>query len=81
MFISIREVEVVVCVVVVLSLSDEGANHVDGEGQEGDSGPDFDAEVDDESLDEELVGAAVEEVEEPLLGGVGSVVPDVASHE
>jgi len=77
---SIREVEIVVGVVIVLSLSDEGADHVDGEGEESDSGPNSDTEVNNESLDEELVGTAVEEVEEPLLGGVGSVMPDVPSH-
>jgi len=76
---SIREVEIVVGVVIVLSLADEGTNHVDGEGEESDSGPDSDSEVNDESLDEELVSTAVEEVEEPLLGGVGSVMPDVPS--
>ena len=52
---------------------------MDGEGEPGESEPDLDAEVNHESLQEELVRAAVEEVEEPLLGCVGSVVPDVAS--
>ena len=54
---------------------------MDGEGQPGDSQPNLAPEIDDESLDEELVGASVQEVEEPLLGGVGSMMPDVPSHE
>ena len=53
---------------------------MDGEGQPGESEPDPEAEVDHEALDEELVGAAVEEVEEPLLSGVRSVMPDVPAH-
>ena len=52
---------------------------MDGEWQPGDSQPDLAAEVNNESLQEELVGTSVEEVEEPLLGSVGSVVPDVAT--
>ena len=78
---SVGEVEVIVGVVVVLSLAHEGSNHVDGEGQEGESSPDLDAEVNHESLNEELVSTSVQEVEQPLLGGVGSVMPDVASDE
>ena len=77
---SIREVEIVVGVVIVFSLSEEGANHVDGYGEPADSEPDSKAEVNDESLDEELGGTTVEEMEEPLLGSVRSVMPDVASH-
>lgn len=77
---SVREVEVVVGVVVVLSLADEGADHVDGEGEQSDSGPDLHAKVNHESLNEELVNTTVQEVEQPLLSGVGSVMPDVASN-
>ena len=51
------------------------------EGQPCEPQPDLAAEVDDESLKEELVCASVEEVEQPLLGRVGSVMPDVASAE
>ena len=46
---------------------------------EGHSSPDPYAEVDNESLDEELVGTTVHEVEEPLLSGLRSMVPDVTS--
>lgn len=77
---SIREVEVVVGVVIVLSLADEGTDHVDGEGEQSNSGPDLNAEVNHEALKEELVSTTVQEVEQPLLSGVGSVMPDVASH-
>ena len=52
---------------------------MDGEWQPCESEPDLDTEVDDESLQEELVGTTVEEMEEPLLSGVGSVMPDVAT--
>ena len=44
------------------------------------SEPDPNSEVNYESLEEELVGTTVQEVEEPLLGGIGSVVPDVTTH-
>ncbi len=77
---SIREIEIIVGVVIIFSLTNEGTNHMDGEGEESDSGPDSDTEVDDESLDEELVSTTVEEMEEPLLGSIGSMMPDVASH-
>ena len=50
---------------------------MDREGQPGETEPDPRAEVDHEALEEELVCAAVEEVEEPLLGRVRAVVPDV----
>ena len=52
---------------------------MDSEGQPGDSQPDLNTKVNDESLDEELVGATEQEVEQPLLSSVGSVVPDVAA--
>ena len=45
------------------------------------SEPNLEHVVHDHSLEEELASASVEEVEEPLLGGVGSVVPDVTSDE
>ncbi len=76
---SITEVEVVISVVIVLTLANDGADGVDGEGQPCESQPDLNAEVDDESLQEELVCATVQEVEQPLLSSVGSVVPDVAT--
>ena len=76
---SVREIEVVISIVVVLSLSKAGANEVEGAGHEGHSQPDLAAVVHHVSLDEELSSSTVHEVEEPLLGGVGAMMPDVAS--
>ncbi len=42
------------------------------------SDPDSEYKVDHKSLEEELGGASVHEVEKPLLGGIGSVVPHIA---
>ena len=44
-----------------------------------DSEPDSQAVVDNDTVEEEALEATVQEVEEPLLGGVGTMVPDVAS--
>ena len=52
---------------------------MDGEGQPGESEPDLHTEVNNESLQEELVSTAVQEVEQPLLSGVRSVMPDVTT--
>ena len=52
---------------------------MDGHWQPDDSHPDLEDEVDNESLQEELVGTTVHEMEEPLLSGIGSVMPDVTS--
>ena len=41
---------------------------MDGKGQPDDPDPDSKYEVDHESLQEELLGASIQEVEEPLLG-------------
>ena len=76
---SIREIEVIVSVVIVFSLPEEGPDEVHGEWQPGESDPDSEAEVDDPSLDEELTSSTVQEMEEPLLSGVRSMMPDVAS--
>ena len=51
------------------------------EGQPSESDPDLEHEVDHEPLDEELVHSSVQEMEQPLLRGVGSVMPDVPSGE
>merc|ERR1712070_1248836 len=74
---SVREVEV--GVVIVLSLADEGADGVEGEWQESDSTPDTHAVVHHISLDEELASTSVQEMEEPLLCSIRSVMPDVAT--
>ena len=52
---------------------------MEGEWQEGQSSPDSKSEVNDPSLDEEFSSASVQEVEEPLLSSIGSVMPDVSS--
>ena len=76
---SVREVEVIVGVVIVLALTEAGESEVDRSGNERNTTPDLDTVVDDISLEEESVGTAVHEVEEPLLGSIRSVMPDVAS--
>ena len=76
---SIREIEVIVSVVIVFSLSEARSNEVDGEWQPSESDPNSETEIDDPSLDEEFSSSTIEEVEEPLLGGVRSMVPDVTS--
>ena len=50
-------------------------------GEPCDSEPHAETEVDDPSLDEEALESSVEPVEEPLLGGVGAMMEDVASRE
>ena len=52
---------------------------MNSEWQPSESQPDLDAEVNDEALKEELVGTAIHEVEQPLLSGVRSVMPDVST--
>ena len=52
---------------------------MDGEWQPGESDPDSETEINNPSLDEEFSSSTVEEVEEPLLGGVRSMMPDVTS--
>ena len=76
---SIREIEVIVSVVIVFSLSDQRTNKVNGGWKPCKSEPDSATEVNNPSLDEELAGTTVKEVEQPLLGGIGSVMPDVTS--
>ena len=49
------------------------------EWKEGDSAPDANAVVHNVSLNDEFACSTVHEVEEPLLGGVRSVMPDVAT--
>ena len=52
---------------------------MEGEGDPGNSEPDTEGEVADHSLDKEALGTTVHEMEEPLLGGVRSVMPDVTT--
>ena len=76
---SVREIEVIVSVVIVFSLSEARANEVHCARDEGHSQPDLAAVVDHVSLHEELAGSTVHEVEEPLLGGIRSMMPDITS--
>ena len=76
---SVAEVEVVVGVGVVLALTQEGANEVEGASWEDNAHPHLQAVVDDDTVDEEALEAAVEEVEHPLLSRVGAMVEDVAT--
>ena len=76
---SVREVEIVVGVVVVLALAEAGANEVEGHWEPRNAEPHTHAVVNDHTIEEEALEATVEEVEQPLLGCVGSVVPDIAS--
>ena len=52
---------------------------MDGSWDPDHSKPDSATKVNNPSLDKELSSASIKEMEEPLLGGVGSVVPDVTS--
>ena len=76
---SVAEVEVIVGVGVVLALAKDGADEVEGAGWEDNAHPDAEAVVDEHTLQEEALEAAVHEVEQPLLGGVGAMVEDVAT--
>ena len=78
---SVREVEVVVSVVVVLPLAEAREDEVEGAWEPRDAEPDSEGEVANPSLDDETLEAAVHEVEEPLLRGVGAVVEDHAASE
>ena len=73
---SVREVEVIVGVLIVLTLSEDGADKVEGSWDPSDAEPDTESVVEDDTLDEESLESTEEEVVEPLLGGVGSVVED-----
>ena len=52
---------------------------MEADGESGDSEPHSQAVVDDDTVEEESLEAAVHKVEEPLLGGVGAMVPDVTT--
>jgi len=76
---SITEVEVVVSVSIVLTLTEDGSNEMESGSGEGDTGPDAETVIDDDTVDEEALEATVHEMEEPLLGRVGSVMEDVTT--
>ena len=76
---SIREIEVVVGIVVIFSLTKAGANEINSHWKPCNYDPDSEYKVNHESLEEKLGGASVHEVEKPLLGSIRSVVPHIAS--
>ena len=76
---SVREVEVIVSIVIILSLSDEGTDEVDRGWDPDHSKPNSAAKVNNPSLNEEFTSTTVQEMEEPLLGSVRSMMPDVTS--
>ena len=75
---SIREIEVVISVVIIFSLSDEWSNHMKGSWDKSESSPYSHSEVNNPSLDEEFAGSTIHELEQPLLGGIWSMRPNVA---
>ena len=78
-YLSVTEVEVVVGVVIVFTLAEAGANEVETNWEPWNSEPDAQAVVNDDTVKEEAFEAAVHEVEEPLLGRIRAMVPDVAA--
>lgn len=52
---------------------------MEGSRDPGNSEPHSESVVDDDSVEEEALEATVHEMEEPLLGGVGAMMPDVAT--
>lgn len=75
---SVTEVEVVIGVIIVFTLTEARADEVESGGEPGDSEPDAEAVVHDDTVNEETLKSTEHEVEEPLLGSVGAVVQDVA---
>ena len=76
---SVAEVEVIVSVVIILSLTNAGTDEADGSWDPAHSKPDSASEVNNPSLNEEFAGTTEQEMEQPLLSGVRSMMPDVTS--
>ena len=76
---SIWEVEVIISVVIIFSLSKARSDKVESEWEPCNSYPDSHSEINNPSLKEELISTSVKEVEEPLLSCIWSMVPDVTS--
>ena len=76
---SVTEVEVIVGVGVVLTLSKNGSDEVEAGSGDDDAAPDAQSVVDGDTVDEEALEATEQEVVEPLLGRVRSVVENVTS--
>ncbi len=64
---SIGEVEVVVCVVVIVALSDERADSHERHWEPDETDPLFVEEVDKEALNIEFLESSIQEMKEPLL--------------
>lgn len=60
-------------------MAEARANEVEGDGEPRDTEPYAHAVVNDYTVEEETFESTVQEVEEPLLGRVRAVVPDVAT--
>ena len=65
---SVREVEVVIGVSIVLTLTEDGANKVEGCWNPADAEPDTESVIKGNTLNEESLKSAEEEVIKPLLG-------------
>ena len=76
---SVTEVEVIVGVVIVFALAQARSNEVEANGEPSNAEPDAHAVVNNNTVEEEALEPTVEEVEEPLLGRVRTVMPDVAT--
>ena len=76
---SVTEVEVIVRVGIILTLTEDGSDEMESAGGQSDSGPNAETVVDDDTVDEEALETTVHEMEEPLLSRVGSVMEDVTT--
>ena len=76
---SIREVEVIISVSIIFSLSEESSNSVKSSWDPNHSQPDSAAEINNKSLEGESTNSSVKEMEEPLLGSIWSMMPNITS--
>ena len=76
---SVREVEIIISIVVIFSLTETSEDEMESEGNPGHSYPNTEAVINKNSIDEEALDATVKEVEQPLLGSIGSVVDNLTS--
>lgn len=76
---SVTEVEVVISVVVIFSLTEARANKVESNWEPRNSKPNAQAVINNYSVNEEALEATEHKVEQKLLSSVRAMVPDVAS--
>ena len=76
---SVTEVEVIVRVGVVFTLAQDRADKVECSAWYDNAGPNLEAVVDDNTVDEEALEATIHKVEEPLLSSIRTMVEDVAT--